>query len=72
MLGSNSQSPSPRPSIAALEGVVPKCHIVAVYNLKSEIFCENLKIHAGGDDKLNCEFNLPGLMGMIDLLYELV
>ena len=33
-LGSNSRSPRLRPSIAALEGAGPKCHIVAVYNLK--------------------------------------
>ena len=38
MLGSNSRSPRPRPSIAALEGAGPKCHIVAAYNLKYENF----------------------------------
>ena len=27
----------PRPSIAALKGAGLKCHIIAVYNLKSEI-----------------------------------
>ena len=37
-LGSNSRSPRPRPSIAALEGAGPKCHIAAICNLKSEIF----------------------------------
>ena len=68
MLGSNSRLPRPRPSIAALEGVGPKCHniiIVAVYNLKSENF-ENLKIHAGGD-----EFSLPGLRDSIGYYYNL-
>ena len=35
-LGLNSRSPRCGPSIAALEGAGPKCHIVAVYNLKYE------------------------------------
>ena len=54
-LGSNSRSLRPRPSIAALQGAGPKCHIIAVYNLKYEI----LKIHAGGDDKLRIQFAWP-------------
>ena len=57
----------PRPSIAALKGAGPKCHIVAVYNLKSEIFGENLKIHAGGDDKLRIQFAWPN-----NLKYEII
>ena len=56
MLGSNSRSPRPCPSIASLEGAGPKCHIVAVYNLKSENF---LQIHVGGDDKLRIQFAWP-------------
>ena len=32
---------------------------IAVYNLKSEIFWENLKIHAGGDDKMLIQFAWP-------------
>ena len=30
-----------------------------VLDLKSEIFWENLKIHAGGDDKLRIQFAPP-------------
>ena len=45
-------APSPRPLIRALEWVRPKDCIFAVLNLKSENFWQNLKIHAGGDDKL--------------------
>ena len=33
--------------------------IVAVLDLKSENFWENLKIHAGGDDKLRIQFAPP-------------
>ena len=59
MLESNSRSLRPRPSTAVLKGAGPKCHIiVAVYNLKSEIFLKSLKIHAGSDDKLQIQFAL--------------
>ena len=43
--------------------------IVAVYNLKYEIFGENLKIHAGGDDKLRIQFAWPKT-SVIELAFE--
>ena len=46
------RSPEPRPLIRALDWVRPKDCIFTVLDLKSEIFWQNLKIHAGGDDKL--------------------
>ena len=51
-LCSSSRSPEPRPLIRALEWVRPKDCIFTVLDLKSENFWQNLKIHAGGDDKL--------------------
>ena len=48
-----------RPPIIAFEGVGLKCHIFTVLHLKSENFGENLKIHAGGDDKLRIQFAPP-------------
>ena len=51
-LCSSSRSPEPRPLIKALEWVRPKDCIFIVLDLKSENFWQNLKIHAGGDDKL--------------------
>ena len=58
---SNSRLPRPHPPIRALEGVGLKCHIFTVLHLKSEKFGENLKIHAGGDDKLRVQFAPPNL-----------
>ena len=48
----------PCPSIAALEGVGPKCHIVAVYNLKflAKIWKSMWTV------TINCEFSLFGLI----------
>jgi hypothetical protein len=40
-------------------GAGQKRHIVTVFNMKYEIFWENLKIHAGGDDKLRIQFASP-------------
>jgi hypothetical protein len=44
---------------SAREGAGQKHHIVAVFNLKSEFFLENLKIHAGDDNKLQIQFASP-------------
>ena len=58
---SSARSPEPRPLIRALarvEGAAQAC-IFTVLDLKSENFRENLKIHAGGDDKLRIQFAPP-------------
>jgi hypothetical protein len=39
-------------------GAGQKRHTDIVFNLKYEIFSENLQIHAGGDDKLRIQFAL--------------
>ena len=57
-LGSNLRSPRPRPSIAVLEGARSNCHIVAVYNLKSEKMMWAVTI--------NYEFGLISQHGICD------
>jgi hypothetical protein len=44
---------------SARGGGTKAAYIVTVFNLKSEIFLENLKIHVGGDDKLQLQFASP-------------
>ena len=62
-LGWLCSSPEPRPLIRALERVRPKVLYInfTVLDLKSENFWENLKIHAGGDDKLRIQFAPPNV-----------
>ena len=60
-LCSSSRSPEPRPLIRALEWVQPKDCIFTILDLKSEKFWQNLKIHAGGDDKLWIQFAPPNI-----------
>ena len=61
---SSSRSPEPHPLIRALEMVEcgPRYCIFTVLDLKSEKFWENLKIHAGGDDKLRIQFAPPKVL----------
>ena len=51
-----SKSPRSRPLISAIGGWGSKCRMFTVLDMKSEIFGENLKIHAGGDDKQQIQF----------------
>ena len=49
----------PHPLIRTIEGWGSKYCIFVVLHLKSEKFWENLKIHAGSDDKLRIQFASP-------------
>ena len=68
MLGRNSWSPRPCPSITVLEGVEPKCHII--FCIQSEVW-NFLKIHAGGDDKLRIQFAWPNAHYINETLYHI-
>ena len=58
-LCSSLRSPEPHPLIRALERVRSKDCIFTALDLKSENFWQNLKVHAGGDDKLRIQFAPP-------------